>query len=427
MNNIFNYSIGQLMKTLTTKILLAWTTVVLMSQGCTTAVEVTSAVDTNDTTMIVKTVGKLPEFSWDTMPLYMHVWKRTSYTKTEIDYLAKYPLITLEKAQGTKEGTVQEGTLKAARAIKEINPNTKILYYKNIVIDWNSGASKALKNMPNGYLQASNGDYPVVNDNSKAKFFDISKDEVHQWWLKDAKAMLDDDSIDGLFIDANIKVLIGHYFANGKKLGKEKAQDIIRGYHELLTTINSEFRQDNIILGNVIRARFENAGLEYMEYFDGSYFENFEHSVNGISKPDYLAKGIEAGQQAAQNGKILAFTAGLGDSLEKDSSGIGLDEARHKINSLEFVHKRVDYLTAIFLIMAEKYSYFYPHDGLGVTTDRKGKQKNKTWMHTFPIFNKKLGAPKGPAKREGYVFTREFEYCTVYLNVETEEAVLNWK
>jgi hypothetical protein len=415
------------MKITKLKTLLGLATFAFISQGCTTAVEVENTEKTTNTINVVKTVGRLPEFSWDTMPLYMHVWKRTSYTEDEINYLAKYPLITLEKAQGTSTGTVQEGTLKAASEIKKINPNTKILYYKNIVIDWKSGASKALQNIPKGYLQASNGDYPVVNNNSKAKFFDISKNEVHQWWLKDAKAMLNDASIDGLFIDANIKVLIGSYFAKNKGLGKDKAQDIIEGYHKLLTTINDEFRQDNIILGNVIRARFDNAGLEYMQYFDGSYFENFELNVNGVSKPDYLVKGLEAGQKAAQKGKILAFTAGLGDSIEKDSSGIGLDEARHKINSIEFVQKRVDYLTAIFLIMAEKYSYFYPHDGLGVSFDRKGNQKNKTWLHTFPIFKNRLGTPKGPAQRSGYVFTREFEYCSVYLNVETEEATLKWK
>lgn len=415
------------MKITQLKTLLGLVALLFMSQSCTTSGNPINTEKSAYTINVVKTVNRLPEFSWDTMPLYMHVWKRTSYTKDEINYLAKYPLITLEKAQGNKEGTVQEGTLKAARDIKKINPNAKILYYKNIVIDWHSGASKALKNMPNGYLQASNGDYPVVNNNSNAKFFDISKNEVHQWWLKDAEAMLNDDSIDGLFIDANIKVLIGNYFSKNKGLGKDKAQDIIEGYHKLLTTINDEFRQDNIILGNVIRARFDNAGLEYMQYFDGSYFENFELNVNGISKPDYLAKGLEAGQKAAQNGKILAFTAGLGDSVKIDSSGIGLDEARHKINSIEFVQKRVDYLTAIFLIMAEKYSYFYPHDGLGVTTDKKGNQKNKTWMHTFPIFKNRLGAPKGPATRNGYVFTREFEYCSVYLNVETEEAILKWK
>ncbi|MFY8327631.1 putative glycoside hydrolase [Pseudoalteromonas sp. ZZD1] len=370
---------------------------------------------------------KYPEFSWDTMPLYMHVWKHTSYTKDELNYLAQFPLITIEKAQGKKEGTIQAGTLKAAREIKQINPNSKILYYKNIIIDWHSGASQALASIPNGYLQAANGDYPVVNEQSKAKFFDISKAEVQQWWLKDAKAMVSDAAIDGLFIDANIKVLIGYYFAKSKKLGEPKADALIAGYHELLGKINEQFGQDNIILGNIIRARFANAGLEYMEYFDGSYFEGFEHNVGGISKPDYLVKGIEAGQKAAQAGKILAFTAGLGKALKQDSSGIGLDEARQKVDSIQHIQKRLDYLTAIFLVMAEKYSYFYPHDGFGVRTNNKGEQLNRAWMRTFPLFKNRLGAPKGPAKRTGYIFTREFEYCSVYLNVETGEARLTWK
>jgi len=370
---------------------------------------------------------KYPEFTWDTMPLYMHVWKQTSYTQAELEYLASYPLITLEKVQGRKEGTIQQGTLKAARAIKAINPKAKILYYKNIVIDWENAASKELPKISGGYLQTENGSYPVVNNRSKAKFFDISKDEVQKWWLNDAKKMLSDPSIDGLFIDANIKVLIKNYFAKSKKLGKDKAEELIQGYHALLTDINTEFRDDNIILANILRARFEKAGLEYIEYFDGSYFEAFEHNVGGISKADYLVKGIEAGQTAARNGKILAFTAGLGEAIKKDSSGIGLDEARKRIDNFEQVKKRLDYLTALFLVMAEKHSYFYPHDGFGVQLDRSGKQKNRAWLHTFPQFKKRLGAPLGPAKRDAYVFTRQFKYCSVYLDVEAQEATLIWK
>lgn len=412
------------MKIFKTQILVGLVSLLVLSQGCTHS---TDAIE-QDTLVHSKGVeDKYPEFSWDTIPLYMHVWKRTSYTEDEIKYLAKFPLITLEKAQGIKEGSVQKGTLKAARSIKAINPNSKILYYKNIVIDWNSAASESLKKLPDGYLQQINGTYPVVNENSKAKFFDISKDNVQQWWLEDARLMLNDPAIDGVFIDANIKVLIHKYFSKMKGLGDKKAEELIDGYHVLLNKINNEFRDDNIVLANLIRARFENAGLEYIEYFDGSYFENFELNVNGVSRVDYIVKGIEAGQKAGKEGKILAFTAGLGDIQENDSSGIGLDEARKSINDINHIQKRLDYLTAIFLVMAEKYSYFYPHDGFGVHTERKSKKVNRTWMKNLPIFNKRLGEPKGPAKREGYIFTREFEYCSVHLNVETQEAKLMWK
>ena len=73
-------------------------------------------------------VNKYPEFSWGHIPRYMHVWKTSSYTNEELDYIAKFPLITFEKPQGTSEGSVQQGTLKAAQAIKSRNPKAKILY-----------------------------------------------------------------------------------------------------------------------------------------------------------------------------------------------------------------------------------------------------------------------------------------------------------
>ena len=111
----------------------------------------------------------------------MHVWKRASYTDEELEFLADFPLITFEKAQGTAEGSVQEGTLKAARAVKERNAKAKILYYKNIVIDWTgSAASQELETIEGGYLQSEDATYPVVNQNSKCKFFDISLPEVQE-------------------------------------------------------------------------------------------------------------------------------------------------------------------------------------------------------------------------------------------------------
>ncbi|MBT3376985.1 MAG: hypothetical protein HN742_35710 [Lentisphaerae bacterium] len=368
------------------------------------------------------------EFSWDHVPRYMHIYKRTDFTDEELAYLADYPLITFEKAQGTAEGSVQEGTLKAARAVKQRNPNAKILYYKNIVIDWTgSAASEELNTIEGGYLQSSDGSYPVVNQRSKCRFFDISLPEVQNWWMRDAAQMLGDPSIDGIFIDANIKVLHHAYFAKGKRVGEEKAQELKEGYEQLLIRINKAFRQDNIVLANILRARLEHGGLDYLEHFDGSYLEGFEHNVDGVSRADYMAKGIACAQKAARQGKVVALSIGLGTALDTDSSGIGLDEARAGVESLAAVQDRLDYVTAIFLVIAEKYSYFYPHDKYVVREDAAGKQFNRAWMQTLPVFTKRLGPPKGPAVRNGYTYTREFEHCSVWLNIESEIGRLNWK
>jgi hypothetical protein len=362
---------------------------------------------------------KYPEFSWDHIPRYMHVWKRAAFTEEELDYLAQFPLITFEKATGVQVGSVQQGTLKAARGVKRRNPDAKILYYKNIVIDWGgSAASKELKTIKGAYLQSKDGSDATFNPHSSTRFFDIGLPDVRAWWMKDARRMLDDPSIDGIFIDANIKVLVDGFFRGQKKVEPATCERLKDGYGQLLTQIDAEFRSDSIVLGNIIRARLEHGGLDYLRYFDGSYLEAFEHTVGGVSRPDYIAKGIETVQAAARQGKIVAFTLGVKEALNQGNGG--------DFDSNESLHARVNYAAALFLIVAEKYSYFFPVDGMGVVT-KGGKMGNRLWMQTLPIFKKRLGAPKGPATKNGYIYTREFEDCSVWLDVENEVGKLTWR
>lgn len=48
------------------------------------------------------------------------------------------------------------------------------------------------------------------------------------------------------------------------------------------------------------------------------------------------------------------------------------------------------------------------------------------WLLKYPEYDKKLGRPLGKAKREGFVYTREFEHVSVWVNVETREAKITW-
>ena len=43
-----------------------------------------------------------PRFTWDRIPLYMHIRKAKSYTDEEIAFLAKFPLITFEKGSAIR-------------------------------------------------------------------------------------------------------------------------------------------------------------------------------------------------------------------------------------------------------------------------------------------------------------------------------------
>jgi len=74
-----------------------------------------------DTPGAVPVAERFPDFSWDRVPLYMHIRKSTGFTPEELRYLAGFPLIAFEKTTGaTDYGSTEKGTLEAARAVKRL-------------------------------------------------------------------------------------------------------------------------------------------------------------------------------------------------------------------------------------------------------------------------------------------------------------------
>lgn len=362
----------------------------------------------------------LPEFSWDTMPLYMHLRKATEFTKEELKFIAKHPLITFEKTTGSKTfGSTEKGTAKAAAAVKKINSKATILYYKNVVINWPSykDDEKFLRKNPEALLVDTKGEKALMN-NKKTGFFDISQQKVRSYWLDHVTNMTNNPAIDGLFMDANIKVLVPSFFAS--RVGKEKQKALEVGYLSMMQELENRLGNENLLLANIIRVRpeFQDSGREYLKFFAGSYLEGFDHENFGMSYEDYLAKGIEAVQKSAREGNVIAMSMGLGKAAK--TATVGIDDIRAKVDVNEGLNERLDYILAIFLVCAEKYSYIYPHDGYGV-------EKSAIWLKTFPQYEKKLGAPKGYATKEGYVYKRSFEFLDVVLDIKNKTAVLNWK
>lgn len=362
----------------------------------------------------------LPEFSWDTMPLYMHVRKADAFTKEEIQFIAKHPLITFEKTTGSKTyGSTEKGTLKAAEAVKKINPNAKILYYKNVVINWPGYQEdeKFLKKNPEVILVDKQGKKALM-PNKRTGFFDLSQENVRDYWLNHVTKITDSPAIDGLFMDANIKVLVPGFFKS--RVGKEKQEAVEKGYLSMMERLNNKLGDDNILIANIIRVRpeFKNVGREYLKFFTGSYLEGFEHENFGMTYADYVAKGIEAVQKSAREGNVIAMSLGIGESL--DGANVGMDDIRKAVKLDDSVSVRLDYLLALFLVCAEEHSYVYPHDGYN-------SLRSAVWLKTFPQYQHKLGAPKGYAQKNGYIYTRSFEHLDVVLDIENKTAQLNWK
>jgi len=361
---------------------------------------------------------RMPAFSWDRVPLYVHIRKDTAFTDEEIRYLATFPLITFEKATGhTDFGSVEAGTLKAARAVKAVNPATKILYYRNVIVHYGGyAANESLRDIPGAFLVGRDGNDKLIRNRLQA--YDLSNKALRDWWVDAAKKVCTDPAIDGIFLDGVVKVLEPAFLRGA--IGEEKKAAELAGYVRLVEETRKMLGPQKLMLANILRARFSDSGLSYIKALDGSYIEGFEGAV-GMSRKDYVAQGIRDFQKAARQGFIVAYTCGLGRNLqdadEAPNSAAGNNNRARRGGDAQ---SRFDYQLAIFLICAEKYSYFDLKDGYDA-------KRSKTWLTRRADYDRPLGPPKGPAVRDGYTYTREFAHASVQLDIENETANIVWK
>lgn len=360
-----------------------------------------------------------PEFSWDTLPLYMHIRKSRKFSENEIKYLASFPLITLEKTTGHKSfGTTDAGTVAAAKAIKEVNPAAKVLFYRNIIVHYGGYSFDAeLKEIESPFLIGKEDKPVLVRD--RIASYDIANPEVQDWWVNSAATVCRNEAVDGLFIDGNVKVLSAFL---RMKLSPDQRSVFLKAYDETMARIRKELGADKLILANVMRSRLANSGLDNMQFFDGSYLEGFDVSTGNSSGVHFMLKGIEAAQTAGRQGKIIAMTLGIGASA---ATGLKIDDVREKVTDLKNYQDRINYCIALFLICAEKYSYLYLHDGYSAEVMR-GECQSKVWLKRLPEYDKPLGPPKGSAMRNGTTFTREFQHASVFLDLENKVGKVTW-
>jgi len=370
----------------------------------------------------IKPTGQLaspsvrPAFSWDHVPLYMHVRKRTEFSDVELNSLARFPLITFEKTTGSGTfGSTERGTIEAARAVKRINPQARILFYRNAIVHYDTyTANQYLSRIPGCFLADAKGNTRLVRGRTEA--YDLSNVVVRRWWVNLCARIAKDPAIDGIFVDGIVKALEPRYLE--PEIGAEKKHAVLEGYRRMMQQTRQAVGSEKLLVGNIIRARLQHSGLDELSVFDGSYVEGFQSPVDGVSYEDYVAKGIAAVQQAAQQGKIIAFTVGLGKGAR--AIDLGIDEPHGQTRSAKQAQAEFNYALALFLICAEKYSYFRAHEGYSADA-------NDRWMHWFPEYDKRLGPPLAAARRDGWTYTREFAHASVRVNINTREAQIEWK
>ena len=78
-----------------------------------------------------------PEWSWDRTRTWVAIRRGDKYSYDQIRALADQDIVMLEKFNGhATYGTVEQGSLEAAKRIKGINSKVKVLFYLNSMVHY---------------------------------------------------------------------------------------------------------------------------------------------------------------------------------------------------------------------------------------------------------------------------------------------------
>jgi hypothetical protein len=252
--------------------------------------------------------------------------------------------------------------------------------------------------------------------------YNLRKPEVREYWVKDVERILNIPELDGIFFDALAKVM--NYEPVKRATGQDPPVEFIAAYHQMMDEhLRRSGSSTKIRIGNYLRADRENYAIpEVMKYLDGSYLEWFDHYMQPPPGQhpyeDYLAAGIGAVQKVAQTGRVITLHLSPQDDHDIKATIDGADP--QFAASSQNMYKNFEYKLAIFLNGAERYSYFQYQASPKVIDDMQA------WAPDFPEFHKPLGAPKGPATRKGYTYTREFQHAKVWLDLSKRQGRITW-
>ncbi|RMF93448.1 MAG: hypothetical protein D6741_13645 [Planctomycetota bacterium] len=352
-------------------------------------------------------VVALTGFSWDRVPLCIHFGKRsTDLTDAELDFLATHAgLITLEKGHGASVyGSTEAGIANTARRLKARNPKVKVLFYFNAFINW--PGYDAFKTYRDEWtLRDRNG--KIVYKSARASRPDPSQPAFREWWSNVVADELKNAPLDGVFIDALPQALVPSL---ARTVGKQKAEAIVAGLREMIALTKRKIGDDKIVLANGTRGTDFREILDW-EGIDGVMIEHFAEFSSDT--PEAILADMETLSIAAEKGKFVVLKGWPGFTwLDTDMM------KRPYAELATLARERITFPLACFLVSAQPGSYFCYSWGY---TDRHGT------LEAYPELEHPLGPPVGDVQRSGTTFRREFRHASVFVDVKTKEARINWK
>jgi len=351
-----------------------------------------------------------PPFTWDRVPVSAHLGIDDGMTPDQCKFLADhFNLITFTGGKVSRGGeSVEPNIAKAARAIKKLNPNAKVVFY------WAAGPKPQWK-ISNATFPAD-GYLPVKRAGRMTREFDLSRKDVRDWWTDVAAKAVHEYSCDGIFVDGATAGRSGGPWE--RLFGKEKNAVLDAGMISMLKDAGKKVGPDKFILFNPLHGYDQGVrsiGQEYLPVTDGAMIDDFDRAANiKQQSKEYMANTLEAMRKAAKDGKLIIFKAWPGFTWHFDPEMMKKPhDELHRVAS-----ERITFPLACFLAAAEPNCYFcYSWGWLG-------SMGTFDW---YPEFDKPLGPPKGEAIRKGWTYQREFAHASVFVDLDKKTAKIDWR
>jgi hypothetical protein len=352
-----------------------------------------------------------PAFTWDTVPVYqMFGDDQRLLTDEEVAEISSTSgFICIEKQHGASTlGGAELGAKHEIARFKALNPATKGLFYFNSAYAYPMTTySRVFR-----YGQVSDKYKSfLLNDPETGElahrgntyFFDVLNPEFRSWWAETVGKGVRESGADGLFVDQT------HGFS---WLRPTRKKEVAKAQADMMRMAKQAIGKDKILLlnnGADIPALFE-IGDAFM----------FEHYNPALLSKEAILKDWEQMKKISQAGKIAVWRMGV------EVEGPGLSKIAGKRSAVdaaseELSKKRIGYYLAAFLMGAQPNCYFQYGWGWKLQSGP---------LVGYPEFKKPLGKPLGDFARTdpgGWIFKREFEHASVWLDLDAREGKVEWK
>lgn len=341
-----------------------------------------------------------PDFSWDVAPQY-HMFDNVNavLTTDELNIINdKSSFVTIEKNHARNIlGSADAGCKHEATTFHEMNSKNKVLFYFNAAIAY------PLTTYTEGFAKEGIDNYPIFKDyllevdgvlqgNSWLYYYDVLNPDFRDWWVQTVVTAIDETGTDGVFVDQM------HGFSWLHPTEDRGGIDVAQG--QLMSALRAAMPSDKILLGN--------KSHDYPLCWPSADATMFEHyNQESITKESFLRDWQDM-LSIAQDNKITVWRLGAGQETDED------------VDLEEFSKEKAEFFYAVFLIGAQPYSYIEYAWGWNLYDGP---------LVDYPELKERLGAPLGAYNRtyeNGWEFTREFEYASVWVDTEARTAKITW-